>query len=397
MHIEDARVGRRIREIRTWRGLSMTAAAQLAGIAPSYLSMIERGQRSVTKRSVLEALATALRVSPAELTGKPYAPSDRAAMTASAAMTAVGDALTGWWVGEVPDGPVRDWQDVRADVERLTLVLRPNAEFAAQAALIPQLVQDLLVAAEDSDRRVDALVGLMGTYKAAAYLAHDLGIAGLPMLAVERMRQAAEELADPMWLAYAAYQRAQLLSGTNRPRQKQLATSVADDAGARVETRGMAHLTAALASAAMGDGDAANTHLAEASVFADQIPGEVSPWMQTNFGRTNVAIWRLSIGVELGDGVKAAERASGVDLGVVTRARQAAFWIDYGRAFLGERRHRQRGLTAILRAEKLAPQKVQTNVFVREAVSSLLVSAPRDSAGRDLRGLAHRLGIAQTG
>ncbi|MGH3859835.1 helix-turn-helix domain-containing protein [Actinokineospora sp.] len=43
MQIEDAHIGRRVREVRSWRGLSLTAAAQLAGIQPSYLSMIERG------------------------------------------------------------------------------------------------------------------------------------------------------------------------------------------------------------------------------------------------------------------------------------------------------------------------------------------------------------------
>ena len=60
------------------------------------------------------------------------------------------------------------------------------------------------------------LVGLIHAYKAVAYTAHDLGLLGAPTLAVERMRQAADELGDPVWSSYADYQRAQLLSGADR-------------------------------------------------------------------------------------------------------------------------------------------------------------------------------------
>lgn len=307
------------------------------------------------------------------------------------------DALTGWWLGEVPDGPRRPWEAVRADVDRLNLELRPNADYAAQAALLPTLIRDLLAAVHDSRHRSAALIGLLAAYKAVAYLAHDLGVPGLPMLAVERMRATAEELDDPGWLAYAAYQRSQLISGANRSRQYELAVSVADMPGSRIEVRGLAHLTAALSSAARGRADSAQDHLAEAAGLAERIEPDVSPWMQTNFGRTDVGIWRVSIGLELGDGAKVAEIAARVRPDGVSRSRQAAFWIDYGRGLLTERKHRERGLAALLRAEKLAPQKVRNNVFVRESVADLLRQTRREAGGRDLRGLAWRMGIAPTG
>lgn len=65
MDIEDAHIGRRVREVRHWRRMSLTATAGLAGISAPYLSMIERGQRPVTKRATLEALARVLTVRPA--------------------------------------------------------------------------------------------------------------------------------------------------------------------------------------------------------------------------------------------------------------------------------------------------------------------------------------------
>jgi len=210
------------------------------------------------------------------------------------------------------------------------------------------------------------------------------------------MRQAAEELDDPAWCAYVAWQRAQLVSGANRARQYELAVSVADTAS-RPEIQGMANLTAALAAAVQDKADLAQTHLTEATAFADQLDVDVSPWAQMSFGRTNVGIWRVAIGVELGYGAKVAEIAETVNPTGVSRSRQAMFWIDYGRGLLADSKTRQRGLVALLRAEKLAPLKVRTNVFVREAVTHLLAGARRDAGGRELRGLAYRMGIAPTG
>ena len=68
-------VGRRLREIRSWRGLSLTVTAELAGLSAGYLSHIERGLRPLQRRATLEALASALRVAPSEITGQPCPPS----------------------------------------------------------------------------------------------------------------------------------------------------------------------------------------------------------------------------------------------------------------------------------------------------------------------------------
>jgi transcriptional regulator with XRE-family HTH domain len=54
-------IGQRLREIRHWRGKSLRVVAELAGISESYLSRLERGRRHVDSRSLLEALAAALR------------------------------------------------------------------------------------------------------------------------------------------------------------------------------------------------------------------------------------------------------------------------------------------------------------------------------------------------
>ncbi|WP_020666946.1 helix-turn-helix domain-containing protein [Amycolatopsis nigrescens] len=392
-------LGRRAREIRSWRRLSLRAAAELSGISYSYLGQIERGERPVNSRRVLEALARTLRVSPTELTGKPYAPLDPASNAAHAAMTAVEDAISGWWVGEVPDSPRRPWSAVLADVDRLNKVLRPRAAYLEQAELLPRLIRDLLVSAAEPTTRDAALRGLIGAYKSVTYVAFDLGFRGLPALAMERMRQAAEELGDPVEIADVAWRRAQIISGGNRSRQYQLAVGIADDDEIPPHLRGMAHLTAALAAAAQGDADTAQGRLTEAAELAAHIDTDDKPWTKTDFNRTNVDVWRVSIGVELGHGAKVAEIAAAMrPLETLPVAhRQAQFWLDYGRGLLAERKHRERGLAALLKAEKLAPEKVRNNVFAREAVTDLLGWARRDAGGRELRYLAWQMGVAPIG
>lgn len=63
MDVEEVRtIGQRLREIRYWRGKSLRVVAELAGISESYLSRLERSERQVDRRSLLEALAAALEV-----------------------------------------------------------------------------------------------------------------------------------------------------------------------------------------------------------------------------------------------------------------------------------------------------------------------------------------------
>ncbi|WP_433567001.1 hypothetical protein ACQP1O_18550 [Nocardia sp. CA-151230] len=61
---------------------------------------------------------------------------------------------------------------------------------------------------------------------------------------------------------------------------------------------------------------------------------------------------------------------------------------------LAEPTSREDGLALLLKAEILAPQRVRSDLFVREAVADQLRSARRDAGGRNLPGLAWRLGVA---
>jgi hypothetical protein len=128
---------------------------------------------------------------------------------------------------------------------------------------------------------------------------------------------------------------------------------------------------------------------------ADRQEAEVGTFAKLWFGRSNVGVWRVSIGLELGEGAKVVETARGVHVkSIPSQSRQSEFYADVGRALLMEKRSRGEGLKLLLRAEKLAPQRIHADIFVREAVSDLLRSSRREASGRDLRGLAYRMGVA---
>nr|WP_232328565.1 XRE family transcriptional regulator [Kibdelosporangium sp. MJ126-NF4] len=263
--------------------------------------------------------------------------------------------------------------------------------------MLPSLIRDLLVHTH-GEKAESALEGLMSAYYASGNVAARLGKRTLTYLAGDRVRATAELLELPELLGVSAWIRAQFLSAASRPRQYKLALEAVDYPGARLESRGMGHLTAAMAAAAQGDAVTANSHLTEATRMAAKVEPSPSWGLGTlNFGQANTGIWRVAIGVELGDGGKVAEIARTVDWKTVPVSRQGAFWMDLGRGLIQDRATRERGVHALLKAEELTPQQVRANPFAREAVVTLLRSAQRNAGGRDLRGLAWRMGVAPKG
>ena len=405
MDIEDQHIGRRVREVRHWRGMSLTATAGLAGISAPYLSLIERGQRPVTKRVLLEALAHALKVSAAELTGKPYPPNDPVSNETHAHIAAIETALDRYDLGTDPEVTARPWPELAATVTHLDRVLRAEADYAAQSVVLPGLLAELHATyVQDPEHRQDALIGLLYTYRSAASVCKNLGVRGLPLLASRLAQTCAEELGIPAWIGFAAYLRGIMSGPQSRAHQYALSVRAIDQLNVdlanpnTLQVAGTLHLNAALACAAQGDTEQTESHLDEAAEMAGRLPERAENFGGLYFGPTNVGFWRVTLGAELEEGAKVAELARGVHPETVPlRSWQATFYADLGRALASERRTREQGIQAIVKAEEIAPQFVRNNVFVRETVSDLVASARRDAGGRELRGLAWRMGVAPNG
>ncbi|HUY44104.1 MAG TPA: helix-turn-helix transcriptional regulator [Streptosporangiaceae bacterium] len=56
-----------LRRVRRRRGLTLAVLADRSGLSAPFLSMVETGQRSLSRRDHINALASALRVPPAEI------------------------------------------------------------------------------------------------------------------------------------------------------------------------------------------------------------------------------------------------------------------------------------------------------------------------------------------
>jgi transcriptional regulator with XRE-family HTH domain len=403
--VDEAQVlGRRVREVRGWRQLSLREAAGLAGLSFSFWAQVERGEKPVATRRTLEAMAGALRVHPAELTGQPWTPRDPVGASAQAGLVAIETALERYELGVDPAVPVRPWPEIADDLERLVKLRHWVSDFAAIGELAPVLIGELQGAyVRMPQRRPEVLVGLMKAYHTAMSTAY-FGGRGLASLAARAAQQCAEILEDPVWLGYAAWLRGAATGWLDRAGQYQRSVAAAESLTSRLDSTdavqacGMLHLSAALAAGARGDHDTAATHLAEASALAARMDTEVGSWAHLWFGSTNVGIWRTSIALESGEYGQALQAAKTVHPELLPgTSRQAEFWAEVGRALAAEKKTREQAVRVLVRAEQLAPQRIHNDVFVREAVAGLLRQARRDAGGRELRGLAWRMGVAPVG
>lgn len=113
------------------------------------------------------------------------------------------------------------------------------------------------------------------------------------------------------------------------------------------------------------------------------------------FGATNVAIWRVAIAVERGESGRAVlELASGANPDkLVVATRRAALFLDVGRGLAREPGTRGDAVTWLRQAETTAPQWIRNYGPAREAVAFLLARAKTTAGGRELRGMAARMGV----
>jgi hypothetical protein len=71
--------------------------------------------------------------------------------------------------------------------------------------------------------------------------------------------------------------------------------------------------------------------------------------------------------------------------------RQAEFGL---RSATPRKKTRDKGVRVLLHAEQLAPQRIRRDPLVRETVADLLRQTRHEAGGRELCGLAWRMGVA---
>jgi transcriptional regulator with XRE-family HTH domain len=389
-------IGQRVRRARRYRGMTLATAAGLAGISTSYLSMIENGRRRLDSRTLIGTLADVLAVSVVDLTGQPYAPTDREQSDAQAAVPSLRLALMQTALDGVPDVVPRPLPELLAETRRIG-DLRWTCDYAAVGAVMPRLLRELHAAVRDPSVRAEASRALVMVCQAGATMLKDLGYPDLAWIMADRGCQVAEQLGDALWVAASRFPRAHALLAAGATTQ---ALSQVDDAAALVtpdaaeagQVYGMLQLSAAMALTQLHRADDALTRIAEADEVAARTGDGTA--FRFCFGPTNVRLWQVALAVEEGEGGRAAVIARTVDVGAIpARSRQAAFYADVGRGLAQVRGRSREAVTMIRRAEELAPQRIRVHPLVRETVRDLLGQSRRAAGGPELRGLARRMAV----
>jgi len=159
------------------------------------------------------------------------------------------------------------------------------------------------------------------------------------------------------------------------------------------ELVGMMHLQQARTAARERRADDTHAHLDEAAKLAERV-GECNG-MRQHFGPTNVAAWRVSIGVELAEGAHAYEHARTlpIDIDVLgSRERPSSLHFDLARLLAQEEGPRDGDAIRHLdTADRIAPQRIRNDPIARELLLALDRRAPRRVW--ELDSLRNRFGI----
>jgi tetratricopeptide (TPR) repeat protein len=362
----------------------------------------EQGRRSLDRPAVVLAFAHALDCHPTEITGGPYSPvsTDTEGQVAVAAVAAVRRALLRHGRPTRPEEhevAAVDLPELRRRVAEGN-AFRQAAALAKSGPILPALLRDLQVAAEvcEGDQRREAFGLLSSAYECAMQYLYKLGHTSDATLATERVLWSAQESGDPLRiLASHWYDAGEFLSIGEHDE----AGAIIDDALTELGTVrdrtpevvslcGAFLLKASLNSARSADNRGAEQHLAKAKTAAEELGGDRNDY-QLQFGPTNVAIWGVSLPVEMGKGRVAVDRAEGVRLPAqFSPERHSHHFIDVGRAhfYNGQR---EAAIGAFLKAERLAPQATRMHAGVRETVGTMIRTQKRG----ELVELGIRLGV----
>jgi transcriptional regulator with XRE-family HTH domain len=403
--VDEATIGARLRALRRWRGKTQTELAGLAGLSPSFISMVETGQRPLDRRSHIAALASALRVSETDLVGGPHLSADRQQSDPHMSIPALRVAIFSNTLTSAVTERARALTDLARAVAGEVRPACRDANYLRAGQLLPSLIDELHVhVAEPADEAALrlALETLVDACIAAEETANVLGYTDLAHAAAARAMDAAAILGDPVQQGKAAWAHVMTLPRDGMPERK---LAVAERAahqlepharqGLGVQALGMLTLTAAMAAAVVHQETTAGVWLDEADALASRVPDTPMVNWQL-FSTTNVGIWRVQVGCERGlAGAGMLELAGRVDVSRVGAhsQRRAAFLADTGRGLARDPRTRREAVQWLLRAESAAPQWIRNNPAARESVAYLLDRATATAGGRELRGMAARMGV----
>ncbi|PJE94410.1 transcriptional regulator [Streptomyces carminius] len=381
MHLpDDEHIGNRIAVQRKRAGLTQRGLAQRIPYSYSLLRHVESGHKKASPELV-DAVARALRVDTAALTGQPSEHPMRPDRVA-ALVRPIREALDLYDLPTDPRTATASPSDLIASADALCRDVREARLYQAAAGL-PDLLTDLTASCHERPS-----TELWRAMASACRSAHDvtvkLGCHDLAVIALDRMGWAAEHAGDPLLGAIRQYKRA--LSYRSPDAEHGIGLRMvayghrlleqARESTGKLAVAGQLHLGGAVLAARAGDRPAVEEQLARAAETAART-GEVGTVHWLSFGPSNVGAHEVFARLQLRqyDEALAAARAIRPPHGWAA-SRQAALLVDVARAELATGRN-EAALTSLLKARRLAPQQTRFHPRVRETVLELLQSRRR--------------------
>jgi len=388
----DPSIGERIQGRRELRGWSIRHSASRAGIAHSTWSRIERGELR-TDRYMIADIAAALECSITDLTGQPYAPSDRQLEAAHIAAERLWQTMMALPLDEPPTAG----RPASGDLGREAALVRDlyaRTDYAGALGRLVDLAPVLHTAAHGPDSAA-ALTAAVQVYGVGMGALLNLGHPAYAWLAAQRCIEAAQRLDDPAAIAVAAVNRGRVSAHTGAYGPARTTVDRAADeldrhseAPTALDVLGFTHLARAHYATGLRDQDAAADHLAEAARLAGRT-GETDAW-DLQWGPRNVGLWTVAHQIDTGRSGEAVETAAGLDVASLPAVRTVYFYTDLARALADVRRDDE-AVRMLLAAERVAPQHTRSSAAARETARALLRKARRAST---VQGLCERMGVA---
>ncbi|WP_405794132.1 helix-turn-helix domain-containing protein [Streptomyces sp. NBC_01506] len=365
--------GARIKRLRLERHLTQRALCDLSQIPYSTLTKTEQGILPASPH-LIGAVARALRVEVATVTGQPYLAELRQDEL-DILIQPIREALDLFDLGADPDITPRPGELLRDDAEGFHASVRAGL-IKQTAAQLPGLVAEATTAAHQEETTEGWMI-LASLYRTAYDVASKLGYLDLATIALDRMEWAAQRASSPVVGGMYRYMRAltYLRAGQYRTGDRiiQMGLSALDQeepGRVRDAVTGQLNLGAAVLAGRAQDRNRAEGHLAEAGRLAERT-GEAADVHWLAFGPTNVSVHRVSVLAELDEYGAAAE--TGAKL-VIPRdwpaSRRSHHFAEVARAQMWTGALDD-AFSNLLRARKAAPQQARYHQTVRETYDGL--------------------------
>jgi transcriptional regulator with XRE-family HTH domain len=379
-----AKIAARAEKARKSRGLTYQELADRMGCSVSTAWKYLNGQFRFTERGVLEALAAALHVSVADLTGQTV-PSDDVVAHALATLMPISVAYAEATWNDVPDIAPRPVSALATAASAANANCASSLYSLAGTDMADLVIEAMVHAVTGSaEQQAAALRVVHEASLVAAGIARSLNNPDLALTAATRAHDAALRLEDPALAAFASMTRVGTLT---RMTARGAAKRKADEAIAVIEpyadptaedpraaeALGMLHLSRAHIAAKDKDASAAKDHWNAARELAERTGERNTLWY--SFGPANVRAWELGGAVELGYGVEVAERIEavpGYSAALYAADRKAALHFDLAKAYASA--GGDRDLPAIRHfdlAVQIAPQRIKPDPTAEELLAAL--------------------------